>query len=209
MSYGSAREKILDTAEALFAENGIDAVSLRAVNAAAGVSPGVLHYHFGGRDKLVEAIIDRRMTPLMETRRRMIETLTDRNDYSIRDVIAVLIDPLYELISREGGAGRRYIRFIARLFSDHSELLMEANRRGQHQFLAKLPALIQQCEPGLSGADIEQRLIMANYAMLNFLGDPSPLGRPWIVANDSDDESVVRDNLMEFISGGFGGTGKS
>ncbi len=45
MIKGAARELILDTAEHLFAEQGVNAVSLRAINAAAGASPGVLHYH--------------------------------------------------------------------------------------------------------------------------------------------------------------------
>lgn len=55
------RDRILDQAERLFAERGIDAVSLRAINAAAGVSPGILHYHFGNREPLIESIISRRL----------------------------------------------------------------------------------------------------------------------------------------------------
>ena len=42
MIKGTARELILNAAEQLFAEQGVNAVSLRAINAAAGVSPGVL-----------------------------------------------------------------------------------------------------------------------------------------------------------------------
>ncbi len=44
------RKRILDTAERLFGERGVAAVSLRDINRAAGISQGVLHYHFGGRD---------------------------------------------------------------------------------------------------------------------------------------------------------------
>ncbi|MBP6382754.1 MAG: helix-turn-helix transcriptional regulator, partial [Pseudomonadales bacterium] len=43
------RKRILDTAERLFGERGVAAVSLRDINRAAGISQGVLHYHFGGR----------------------------------------------------------------------------------------------------------------------------------------------------------------
>ncbi|MBK6281083.1 MAG: helix-turn-helix transcriptional regulator [Gammaproteobacteria bacterium] len=53
------RKRILDTAERLFGERGVAAVSLRDINRSAGISQGVLHYHFGGRDALIEAILQR------------------------------------------------------------------------------------------------------------------------------------------------------
>jgi len=49
----------MDAAERLFAERGIDAVSLRTINAEAGYSVAALHYHFGTRDGLVRLSFDR------------------------------------------------------------------------------------------------------------------------------------------------------
>ena len=47
MARPSARERLLDCAEHLFADHGLEGVSLRAINAEAGLSPAALHYHFG------------------------------------------------------------------------------------------------------------------------------------------------------------------
>ena len=63
---GEARQQILTVAETLFAEHGVDAVSLRKINAAAGVSPGVLHYHFGSRE--IEADMSRAWTDYVAPR---------------------------------------------------------------------------------------------------------------------------------------------
>jgi AcrR family transcriptional regulator len=54
----STRESILRTAERLYAERGIAAVSLRDIAAAAGQkNNGAVHYHFGGKDNLVREIV--------------------------------------------------------------------------------------------------------------------------------------------------------
>ena len=43
---------------ALFAERGVDAVSVRDVASAAGVSPGLVVHHFGTKQALREAVDD-------------------------------------------------------------------------------------------------------------------------------------------------------
>lgn len=55
-----------DTALRLFAERGVDAVSVRDVASAAGVSPGLVVHHFGTKDALRQAV-DEHVTGLLET----------------------------------------------------------------------------------------------------------------------------------------------
>ena len=52
----TARAVIRDEALRLFAERGPDAVSVRQIAAAAGVSPGLVIHHFGSKDGLREAV---------------------------------------------------------------------------------------------------------------------------------------------------------
>lgn len=52
----TARAAIQEEALRLFAEHGADAVSLRQVAAAAGVSPALVVHHFGGKDGLRAAV---------------------------------------------------------------------------------------------------------------------------------------------------------
>ncbi|HEU4537053.1 MAG TPA: TetR family transcriptional regulator, partial [Polyangiaceae bacterium] len=53
----ATRQKILDTARALFNERGLYRVGVRDVARAAGISPGNLGYHFPTRDDLVSALV--------------------------------------------------------------------------------------------------------------------------------------------------------
>ena len=60
MATHTTKTRILDAAEQLFAERGYGATSLRAVIDAAGVNQAAIHYHFGGRERLFGAVVDRR-----------------------------------------------------------------------------------------------------------------------------------------------------
>jgi TetR/AcrR family transcriptional regulator, regulator of cefoperazone and chloramphenicol sensitivity len=52
----TAKARIRDTAMELFARQGVAATSLRAVAKDAGVSPGLVVHHFGGKDGLCRAV---------------------------------------------------------------------------------------------------------------------------------------------------------
>jgi len=54
-----ARENILDAAIALFAERGVAGASIAEITSRAGVAQGLVNYHFGGKEQLISAVIDR------------------------------------------------------------------------------------------------------------------------------------------------------
>lgn len=54
-----ARENILQAAITLFAERGVAGASIAEITGRAGVAQGLVNYHFGGKDQLVSAVIDR------------------------------------------------------------------------------------------------------------------------------------------------------
>ncbi|MDG1463243.1 MAG: TetR family transcriptional regulator, partial [Gammaproteobacteria bacterium] len=63
------RLQIILAAERLFGEQGIDAVSLRQINVAAGQkNSSATHYHFGNKETLVAAIYEYRMQNVNERR---------------------------------------------------------------------------------------------------------------------------------------------
>lgn len=59
------RDRILDTAEALFAERGFAATSVRDIATAAGLTPASLYNHFEGKEALYAAVLERGIAPLM------------------------------------------------------------------------------------------------------------------------------------------------
>ncbi len=58
------RERILASARELFAQNGIDKTSIRAVAAAAGVDPALVHHYYGTKQQLFAAAIHVPIDPM-------------------------------------------------------------------------------------------------------------------------------------------------
>ena len=57
------KSRILDVAEELFSEQGLDRVSVRDIINAAKVNIASVSYHFGGKEELIAAIFERSISP--------------------------------------------------------------------------------------------------------------------------------------------------
>lgn len=204
---GQARLLLLNTAEELFAAHGVEGVSLRQVNAAAGVSAGVLHYHFGSREVLLHELINRHMGTLMEQRRKLLEPLQSESRPALRDVVAALVTPLASFALVSDKAGPRYIRFISRLYSDRSAALEEAGER-YAEINSSIRTLLYRALPDKDPFEVDLKLAMANHAMLQILSDVTGPGRPWLSsALESVDNVQLTDILVDFMTDGIRGTG--
>ncbi|MGA1525538.1 MAG: TetR/AcrR family transcriptional regulator, partial [Planctomycetota bacterium] len=90
----STKHQILDAAERLFAEFGVDATSLRAVTSTAGVHLAAVNYHFGSKDGLVRAVFARRLEPLNAERLAALEGLLGHTDEpGLDDLLRALFEP--------------------------------------------------------------------------------------------------------------------
>ncbi|AKT42109.1 TetR family transcriptional regulator [Chondromyces crocatus] len=105
------REFIITTAERLFAEEGVTAVSNRQVSESAGQANNfAVGYHFGTKADLVLAIV-RRHTPAIEQRRvEMLAAIAGSSD--LRDWLGCLVRPLTDHLASLGSPSW-YARFIA------------------------------------------------------------------------------------------------
>ncbi|QDE33657.1 TetR/AcrR family transcriptional regulator [Microbacterium foliorum] len=61
-----SREAILRAAIEMFAERGVSGASIAEITRHAGVAQGLVSYHFGGKEQLVAAVIDRWYEALFE-----------------------------------------------------------------------------------------------------------------------------------------------
>lgn len=91
-----AREVLLNAAEELFAVNGIDAVSnRRIVDYAGAANHSAISYHFGGREGLLRALVERHVSAVAERRNVRIAALGESP--SIHDLVHSRLSPLFEV----------------------------------------------------------------------------------------------------------------
>jgi AcrR family transcriptional regulator len=112
----ATRERLIATAEELFAERGIGGVSLREINTAAGQrNSTALQYHFGDRDGLVRAVLAKH-TPEVESRRHALldEYEASGGNDRLRTLAGALVRPSAVKLADADG-GRAYLRIMAQL----------------------------------------------------------------------------------------------
>ena len=66
------KDKILDAAERLFARDGFDATSLRAITTEAQVNLAAVNYHFKSKEALMLAVFARHLKPVAEQRKELL-----------------------------------------------------------------------------------------------------------------------------------------
>ncbi|PJG45952.1 hypothetical protein CAF53_17105 [Sphingobium sp. LB126] len=100
----SVPDALVDAAQRLFAEQGIDRISLREVAAAAGQrNVNAVQYHFGDRAGLVRAIYERNIPALERMRAdRLAQLRVARSGASARDLMAAFFVPLTEHVDEHG-----------------------------------------------------------------------------------------------------------
>jgi AcrR family transcriptional regulator len=109
------RARLLDTAERLFARQGPDGVSIRAVNSGAGLAPAAVHYHFGSKHALLVAVLKRRGDRVAARHLELLDALEQEPDPTPRHLVEGLAKPLVELIEDDPVGGLRWVKLAARL----------------------------------------------------------------------------------------------
>jgi len=88
MEYNDKQLTIINTAEKLFAVNGFDGTSVRDIAHEAGVNLAMISYYFGSKEKLMEAVFERRSTHI----RIKVENLLLDETKNHLEKINILID---------------------------------------------------------------------------------------------------------------------
>ncbi len=80
MAQSDTVERILDAAEALFAERGFAETSLRTITSTAGVNLAAVNYHFGSKKELIQAVFARFLTPFCRELDASLNSLMEESD---------------------------------------------------------------------------------------------------------------------------------
>lgn len=171
---------LIDAAEGLFAADGFDGASLRAVMREAGTDPGAIHYHFGGRRELAVAVLERLLVPLNDRRLELLEGLEVDKAAGAPVLVEALIRPDIELAHslEQRGSGRA--RLIGSIYLHPSAFVtVEVERRFAPVAERFLPHLIGAA-PAVDPSELAWRIRWCLFGTLGaLLSDPSePFRQP-------------------------------
>lgn len=111
-----AKQAMIEVAELLIGERGLDNVSMRDVATFAGQrNNSAVQYHFGSRDGLITEILRRRLSALdRERQRRLVEVDEQGFGTDLTVLVHVLFGPMVDLL-RDNPESTHYARFLQRV----------------------------------------------------------------------------------------------
>ena len=161
-----AKDRILDSAEALFARYGYDGVTLRRIAKDAGVDVALANYYFGPKKDLFDAVLLRRAEILNDLRLKELEECEENaapNPPSVKDIVSAFLHPLLIRPETQGPGWRNYYALVAYInnspewggtaMTKYFDPLVKRFIRALHRTLPNLPEEdLYWCYQFLSGA---------------------------------------------------------
>jgi AcrR family transcriptional regulator len=122
MGQADTKKNILDAAEKLFSRQGFSSTSLRVLTKEAGVNLAAVNYHFGSKEELIKAVIERRLLPLNLLRVEKLQSVKKRAEEEkrlpgVREVLLAFIEPTFAF-RKSGKGAQNFITLIGRAFSE-------------------------------------------------------------------------------------------
>jgi len=112
------RTKLLDAAARGFAEHGVFNASLLDITRRAGQrNRGALHYHFGSREGVLCAVLERQVDFLARREGELREKAAAQPDDDVESVVEAIVRPAAEL-AESGSQGRYFLLILAELIEE-------------------------------------------------------------------------------------------
>lgn len=195
--------RVLDVTERLMAEQGVGRVSIREITQAAGVNLAAVNYHFGSKEKLMQAVVERCIEESGEGRFEELEKLVERKKsgekISVEDFLKALVSPM---LAERKARGRHAMaaKLFSRLVLDSEALMKDVMMPAIKGQKKRLNALVQELFPQIPEEELLWRMsVVMGFLHLNLLY--------WEAGAMIEGKTVSQEErmrrLVEFCRGGF------
>lgn len=167
----ATKARILDVAERLFAEQGVDGTSLRQIMGDAEVSISQINYHFGTKELLLRAIFEKNISGSNRERLRMIGELEERKSQpSVEEILVAYLEPVHQF-GRDGRPDD-FIRLLGRIGSDNSKMARNIIAEFLDPIHARFLTALRRVLPAISEEDLYWRLHILIGVMVHTVVNP-------------------------------------
>jgi AcrR family transcriptional regulator len=190
-----SREKLLRSAEALFAAKGFREVSVREIAAHAGVNSALVGYYFRGKQALFNEAYRAHAAPLAKERLRRLAAITKKGRKpSVEEVVRAYVIPWLQL--------GNVLRFTANLSTERWEHTKKAAPFTQRTFNSFITVL-HGCLPHLSRETLAWRLHFVVGAIAFGVRVPGPLRAFSKGLCDPDNLEMTLEQIIPYATAGF------
>jgi AcrR family transcriptional regulator len=198
------RERILDVAERLFADRGFPATPLRDITNEASVNLASVNYHFGSKEGLLAAVLERHLRPVNARRLELlnaIESAAENDPPDAEAVIRAFLSPPFQKRQEWGACGDNFLRLMGRIHSETHEEFRATFFQQFEEVFRRFGQAFQRALPHLEATDVGWRMLflVGSMAFTMAGGDSfAPIG-----PDSKKDPEEVLESLIQYAAAGM------
>lgn len=195
------REKILDAAEATFANLGYAGTAMREIAEKVDVTQALISYYFGSKYGLFEAVFLRRGRKISDERMERLQAILDgAKPPKVRDIVHAFFAPTLAL--RATAKGRAFIRLQARLHTEPAEISYKLRNEAYDASTRAYVQAICLARPDLPEKDVYWRVTLMVGAYMYAFSDTHRLDELARGICHPENAQEVMDQITAFVEGG-------
>ena len=199
----TSREKLIASAERLFADRGFDGVSVRDIAKAAGVNSALVGYYFRGKEGLLSEVYTRQCEPLKRERARILEEYSKApKGPTLEQVIEAFIRPSLQVTTDQHGR-TDFTRLRAVLSAENSALLEKLVAENFDQSSRMFVDALCTCLPELTREDVLWRFHFLLGTIYYTGAGPNRIRTLSEGRCDPSDPVATSRHLIPFLAAGF------
>ncbi len=198
------RSRILDAAENLFVEHGLDATTLRMITAEAKANLAAVNYHFGSKEALIEAVFRRRLTWLNEQRIAALDAFEAEakgGPLKPRQIVESFFGVAIRMAADKRSGGQTFMRLLGRTYTEPTDFIRTFLAEEYAEVIARFKSAFFKALPDVPQEEFLWRFHFMMGALSYAVSGTDAL-RMLGPIDDSDPDALYT-RLMSFLIGGL------
>jgi AcrR family transcriptional regulator len=197
-------ERILDAAEELFAQHGLYGVTIREIAKSASVDTALLHYYFGTKNGIFDAVLTRRAEILNKDRMEALDAYESAagKKATIEGAIAAFLRPVFEWSHRGGRGWKNYCALVAQV-NNTPAWGGESMARYFDPVVHRLIAVLRRVLPEARDEDLYWCYHLLSGALTLTLSETGRIDRLSKNACRSSDLEAIEPRMVAYCAAGF------
>ena len=198
------RSRILDAAEKLLVQHGLDATTLRMITAEAQANLAAVNYHFGSKEALIEAVFRRRLTWLNEQRIAALDAFEAEADgapLKPRQIVEAFFGVAIRMAADKSGGGQSFMRLLGRTYTEPTDFVRTFLADEYADVIARFKSAFFKALPDVPQEEFLWRFHFMMGALSYAISGADAL-RLLGPIDDSDPDALYA-RLMSFLIGGL------
>lgn len=197
------RTRILDAAEELFSEHGLDRVSIRDITKEAKVNLAAINYHFGSKEDLVSAVFERRVVPVNHARLAAldaVEKAAGKKSPKLEEILGAFIRPTIAVSLDPSKNNKAFSKLFGRCLSEPSPEVEALLVRQFKPLVDRMDAALLKALPHASRSELFWRMKFTFGALHHWLLTKDKFLPDWVEPADVEEQTQ---KLISYAVAGF------